>query len=214
MNPALVDQVKLLLQSITENVATDDDADGVADDSGNDGRDGETSARTASTRTGASTGTGASSGRLIASDMQVVREIVRMRSRLKASQMEMHRHAVIGSLDLDHIHHPFLYTLTLPLSLSPLTFPCHITPTSYIFLYPITLPHLPHFLSHPLPLFFVTLHSSSCSASCGKKRRSGDSSHRLFHHHRRAENRGRSDRSGCFEITSFRGHGNQNGGGR
>ena len=109
MNPALVDQVKLLLQSITENVATDDDVDDdVNTYSG--GREGEASTRTRasseSTRTGASadsTRTRASCGRLIPSDMQVVREIVRMRSRLKASQTEMHRHAVIGCYQPNHI---------------------------------------------------------------------------------------------------------------
>ena len=115
-----MDQVKLLLQSITENVATEDDADGADDGDTGVGQDIE-----ANTRTGASTRIRASSGRLIASDMQVVREIVRMRSRLKASQMEMHRHAVIGG--------NLSYRIYPPSQITPLTFllshsSFHITP--------------------------------------------------------------------------------------
>ena len=149
VNPALVDQVKLLLQSITENVATDDDVDDDID-TYSGGREGEVSTRTGassdSTRTGASavsTRTRASCGRLIASDMQVVREIVRMRSRLKASQTEMHRHAVIGCFQLFYLFDLLIYPPKLPTFASS-----HRSLAFYSHPLPLHPPSLTH---HPSP---------------------------------------------------------------
>jgi len=98
VNPALVDQVKLLLQAIADHIteAPSQRRGGAASSSGDDG------------------GGGTGGGRLIASDMHVIHEIVRLRSRLKTSQTEMHRQVRSSPVSFQALSGP-IFTTSFPM---------------------------------------------------------------------------------------------------